>query len=64
VFFRDIASITMDLDDVESIDFRAFGGADTVTVHDVSGTDLTAATTSSTAAPVTTSKSRASAPTR
>jgi Ca2+-binding RTX toxin-like protein len=31
----------MDLDDVESIDFNALGGADTIVVNDLSGTDLT-----------------------
>ena len=41
IFFRDVASVTMDLDDVESIDFIARGGADNVTVHDLSGTDVT-----------------------
>jgi Ca2+-binding RTX toxin-like protein len=40
-FFRDIANVTMDLDDVESIDFNALGGADAIVVNDVSGTDLT-----------------------
>jgi Ca2+-binding RTX toxin-like protein len=40
-FFRDVATVTMDLDDVEAIDFRALGGEDTVVVGDVSGTDLT-----------------------
>jgi Ca2+-binding RTX toxin-like protein len=40
-FTRDVANITMDLNDVESIDFNARGGADTVTVHDLSGTDMT-----------------------
>ena len=40
-FFRDIANVTMDLDDVESIDFRALGGADNVAVGDLSGTDVT-----------------------
>jgi Ca2+-binding RTX toxin-like protein len=40
-FFRDVANITMDLDDVETIDFRALGGADNVVVGDLSGTDLT-----------------------
>jgi Ca2+-binding RTX toxin-like protein len=39
-FFRDIATVTMDLDDVERVDFHAFGGADRVTVNDLSGTDL------------------------
>ena len=40
-FFRDIAAVTMDLDDVENIDFRALGGADNVVVGDLTGTDLT-----------------------
>jgi Ca2+-binding RTX toxin-like protein len=40
-FFRNIANITMDLDDVEQISLGALGGADTLTVHDLSGTDLT-----------------------
>jgi Ca2+-binding RTX toxin-like protein len=40
-FFRNIASVTMDLDDVESIDFKALGGADNVVVNDLSGTDVT-----------------------
>ncbi|HEX7312065.1 MAG TPA: hypothetical protein VF232_12900, partial [Gaiellaceae bacterium] len=40
-FTRDIATITMDLNDVEAVDVRALGGADTITVDDVSGTDLT-----------------------
>ena len=31
IFFRDIANVTMDLNDVEGIDFNALGGADTVT---------------------------------
>jgi Ca2+-binding RTX toxin-like protein len=38
-FTRDVANITMDLDDVEGIVFRALGGADTVTVNDLAGTD-------------------------
>src|SRR5262249_51552366 len=38
---RDIASITMDLDDVERIAVKALGGVDTVTVNDLSGTDVT-----------------------
>ena len=41
-FFRNVANITMDLNDVEAIDLNALGGADTVTVNDVSGTDVTA----------------------
>jgi Ca2+-binding RTX toxin-like protein len=41
VFFRDVASVLMDLNDVEGIEFRAAGGADLMTVNDLSGTDLT-----------------------
>ena len=40
IFFRDIANVTMDLDDMEGITFNAMGGADTVVVHDLSGTDV------------------------
>jgi len=40
-FLRNIASVLMDLDDVESIHFRALGGADNVVVNDLSGTDVT-----------------------
>jgi Ca2+-binding RTX toxin-like protein len=40
LFTRDIASVTMDLDDVEQIDFQAKGGSDTITVNDMTGTDL------------------------
>ena len=40
-FTRDIANITMDLNDVERVDFNALGGADKITVNDLSGTDLT-----------------------
>ena len=40
-FFRDIANVVMDLDDTESIDFNALGGADTIVVNDLSGTDVT-----------------------
>jgi Ca2+-binding RTX toxin-like protein len=40
-FFRDVANITMDLNDVERIDFNALGGADTITVNDLTGTDVT-----------------------
>jgi Ca2+-binding RTX toxin-like protein len=39
-FFRDVAGITMDLDDVERVEFRALGGADNIVVGDMSGTDL------------------------
>jgi len=40
--FRDVANITMDLNDVEQINVNALGGADTITVNDLSGTDVTA----------------------
>jgi Ca2+-binding RTX toxin-like protein len=40
-FFRNIANITMDTNGVEVVDLRALGGADKVTVHDLSGTDVT-----------------------
>jgi Ca2+-binding RTX toxin-like protein len=39
-FARDIALVTMDVNDLERIDFSALGGADTITVNDLSGTDL------------------------
>ncbi len=39
-FTRNIANITMDLDDVESIVARTLGGADNVVVNDLSGTDV------------------------
>lgn len=41
-FTRDVANIVMDLNDVEGINFTALGGADTITVNDLSGTDVTA----------------------
>jgi Ca2+-binding RTX toxin-like protein len=40
LFFRNIANVTMDLNDVEGINFNALGGADTVVVNDLSGTDV------------------------
>src|SRR6185436_12264176 len=39
-FFRQPANITMDTDDVEIVDFNALGGLDTVTVNDLTGTDV------------------------
>lgn len=39
-FFRDVANIAMDLNDVERVSFDALGGADNVVVNDLSGTDL------------------------
>src|SRR5439155_637866 len=41
-FFRDIANITMDTAGVERVDFNALGGADVVTVNDLTGTDVNA----------------------
>ena len=40
-FFRDVANITMDLGDVESIVAKALGGADDLVVNDLSGTAVT-----------------------
>jgi hypothetical protein len=40
-FFRVQANITMDTDGVEIVDFNALGGTDTVTVNDLTGTDVT-----------------------
>lgn len=39
-FFRDVANVTMDLNDVETVRFNASGGVDTITVNDMSGTDV------------------------
>jgi Ca2+-binding RTX toxin-like protein len=40
IFFRNVANVVMDLNDVEGIDFNALGGADRITVNDLSGTDV------------------------
>jgi hypothetical protein len=40
-FFRDVGKVTMDTDDVETVDFNALGGTDHVTVNDLTGTDVT-----------------------
>jgi Ca2+-binding RTX toxin-like protein len=40
-FFRTQGTITMDTVGIELVDFNALGGADTVTVNDLSGTDVT-----------------------
>jgi len=40
LFTRNVASVVMDLNDVETIDFRALGGADTIAVGDLAGTDV------------------------
>src|SRR6266540_5662614 len=39
-FTRDIATITMDTAGVEQVDFNALGGVDTITVNDLTGTDV------------------------
>ena len=41
-FFRTQGNITMDTAGVERVDFNALGGADLVTVNDLSGTDVNA----------------------
>ena len=41
LFTRDIANITMDLNDVERIELRALGGVDVINVGDLSATDVT-----------------------
>jgi hypothetical protein len=40
-FTRNVAGIVMDCNEVESILFTARGGADTITVHDLTGTGVT-----------------------
>ena len=39
-FFRNPANITMDTAGVETVDFNALGGTDTITVNDLSGTGV------------------------
>jgi Ca2+-binding RTX toxin-like protein len=41
-FSRDVASVIMDLNDVEQIDFNALGGSDAMVINDLSGTDMIA----------------------
>ena len=41
LFTRDIGGVTMDLNDLERIEFRALGGGDNIVVGDLSGTDVT-----------------------
>ena len=38
---RDVGNITMDVNGVEQVNVDALGGADTITVNDLSGTDVT-----------------------
>ncbi len=40
-FTRNLGNIVMDTDDVEVVDLNALGDADTITVNDLSGTDVT-----------------------
>ena len=40
LFTRDVANITMDVNGVEHIDFNALGGADNITVNDLTGTGV------------------------
>jgi Ca2+-binding RTX toxin-like protein len=39
-FFRDVGNVTIDLNDVETITFNAAGGADNITIGDLSGTNV------------------------
>jgi Ca2+-binding RTX toxin-like protein len=39
-FLRNVGAITMDTNDVEAFDINALGGADSLVVNDISGTDL------------------------
>jgi Ca2+-binding RTX toxin-like protein len=41
LFTRNLGNIVMDLNDVEAIDLNTFGGTDTTTVNDLTGTDVT-----------------------
>lgn len=41
LFTRDVANVTMDLNEIETIEFRALGGADNIVVGDMTGTHLT-----------------------
>ncbi len=38
--FRDVGNVTMDLNSVERVNLSALGGADTITVNGLTGTDL------------------------
>ena len=40
-FTRDVAAIVMDVDGTENVTFNAFGGADTITVENLTGTAVT-----------------------
>ena len=56
---RDVGNVVMDLNGVEGINLNALGGADTVTVNDLTGTDLTQVrSTSASTAPATARRHR------
>jgi hypothetical protein len=40
LFFRDIAAVTMDTNDVEVVDFNASGAADVITINNLAPTDV------------------------
>ena len=40
-FTRDVGNVTMDVNGIEHVNFAALGGADTITVNDLSGTAVT-----------------------
>jgi len=50
-FFRDVANVTMDLNGIETVNLSTLGSADTVTVGDLTGTDLTRANVDLSAVP-------------
>src|SRR5258707_9680546 len=39
-FFRDVGAVTMDLNSVERSQLNALGGADTIAINDLTGTDV------------------------
>jgi len=40
LFFRDVANVTMDCDDVENVQINAIGGADALTIGELTSTDV------------------------
>ena len=40
LLFRDVANVTQDADGIENVDINALGGPDTITVNDLTGTDV------------------------
>jgi Ca2+-binding RTX toxin-like protein len=52
LFLRQPANIAMDVNEVETVFFNAFGGADTITVNDLTGTGVTAVLLTLEAAPI------------